>query len=117
MRQQRNDDLLKQIREVHAELTLGRGEVVNRKRVERLMRQAGIQWIHRRRGRKNLVNVATEEDLVKRAFTVDAPDMLWVTDITDHPAREGKLYCAAILHCFSGGSSGIPSGRVRTPSW
>nr|WP_233616090.1 IS3 family transposase [Actinomadura harenae] len=114
VRQQRNDDLLKQIREVqvesrgsygsprvHAELTLGRGEVVNHKRVERLMREAGIQGIHRRRGRKNLVNAATEEDLVKRAFTVDAPDVLWVTDITEHPTREGKLYCAAILDCFS----------------
>ena len=37
---------------------------VNRKRVERLMRQAGIQGIYRRSGRKNLVNPATEEDLV-----------------------------------------------------
>jgi putative transposase len=86
---------------VHAELTLGRGEQVNRKRVERLMREAGIQGIYRRKGRKNLVNAATEDDLVKRAFGTEAPDVLWVTDITEHPTGEGKLYCAAILDCFS----------------
>jgi len=77
------------------------GERVNRKRVERLMREAGIQGVYRRRGRKNLVNAATEEDLVKRDFTASRPDRLWVTDITEHPTREGKLYCAAVLDCFS----------------
>jgi putative transposase len=34
---------------IHAELTLGLGEKVNRKRVERLMREAGLQGIYRRR--------------------------------------------------------------------
>ena len=114
IREQRNTELVKIIKEiheesrrsygsprVHAELTLGRGEQVNRKRVERLMREAGIQGIYRRRGRRNLVNEATEEDLVERAFDVQAPDLLWVTDITEHPTEEGKLYCAAVLDCFS----------------
>ena len=55
---------------VHAELRLGLGIEVNRKRVERLMREAGIQGIYRRKGRHNLVNQATEEDLVRRQFTV-----------------------------------------------
>ena len=41
---------------VHAELVLGRGEQVNRKRVARLMRQAGMQGICRRKGRKNLAS-------------------------------------------------------------
>jgi putative transposase len=45
---------------VHAELVLGLGETVNRKRVARLIRQAGLQGIHRRKGRKNLVSAATE---------------------------------------------------------
>lgn len=86
---------------VHAELRLGLGREVNRKRVERLMRQAGIQGIYRRRGRRNLVNHATEEDLVKRQFTADAPDRLWLTDITEHPTLEGKLYCAAVMDAYS----------------
>jgi putative transposase len=113
-RDQRNDELLKLIREVHetsrfsygsprvhAELTLGMDLHVNRKRVERLMREAGIQGIYRRKGRRNLVNAATEEDLVRRAFTVAAPDRLWVSDITEHPTGEGKVYCAAVMDAYS----------------
>ena len=45
---------------VHAELVLGQGEQVNPERVARLMRQAGLQGIYRRKARKNLVNAATE---------------------------------------------------------
>jgi putative transposase len=89
---------------VHAELVLGLGFGVNRKRVERLMRQAGIQGIYRRRarsGRPGPLRAATEEDLVKRKFTVAAPDRLWLTDITEHPTAEGKLYCAAVMDAYS----------------
>ena len=86
---------------VHAELRLGKGMQVNRKRVERLMREAGLQGIYRRRGRRNLVNAATEEDLVRRQFTAEAPDRLWLTDITEHPAADGKLYCAAVMDAYS----------------
>jgi len=113
-RQLRNKELTKMIREihaasresygsprVHAELTLGLGEKVNRKRVARLMREAGLQGIYRRRGRRNLVRQATEEDLVGRRFDVDAPDRLWLTDITEHPTNEGKLYCAAVMDAYS----------------
>ena len=35
--------------------------------------------------------------VVERWFVRDARDMLWVTDITEHPTREGKVYCAAAL--------------------
>lgn len=86
---------------VHAELVLGLGEPVNRKRVARLMRQAGLQGIYRRKGRTNLVNQATEEDLVRRQFAVTELDRLWLTDITEHPAAEGKLYCAAVMDACS----------------
>jgi putative transposase len=86
---------------VHAELTLGLGETVNRKRIERLMQAAGLQGVYRRKGRRNLVNTATEEDLVQRRFEVAAPDRLWLTDITEHPTNEGKLYCAAVMDAYS----------------
>ena len=43
--------------------------------------------------KKNLVNEATEEDLKKRNFIVDRPNALWLTDITEDPTREGKVYC------------------------
>ncbi|TDC72685.1 IS3 family transposase [Actinomadura sp. 7K507] len=110
----RNKELTKMIREihadsrgsygsprVHAELTLGLGEQVNRKRVERLMRHAGLQGVYRRKGRRNLVHQATEEDLVQRRFDVAGPDRLWLTDITEHPTGEGKLYCAAVMDAYS----------------
>src|SRR5215468_3696722 len=85
---------------VTAEPRLGLGSGVNRKRVELLMREHGIQGIYRRRGRKNLVNAAAEEDLVKRQFAAGAPDVLWLIDITEHPTSEGKLYCAAVMDAF-----------------
>ena len=77
------------------------GLAVNRKRVERLMRDNGIQGAYRRKGRRNLVNAATEEDLVRRAFTAEAPDRLWVSDITEHGTEEGKVYCAAVMDAYS----------------
>lgn len=86
---------------VHAELVLGLGEQVNRKRVERLMREADLQGAYRRRRRRNLVRAATEEDLVHRRFDVAGPDRLWLTDITEHPTAEGKLYCAAVMDAYS----------------
>lgn len=88
---------------VHAELTLGMGLQVNRKRVERLMREAGIQGLYRRRHRhhRTLTCQATEEDLVNRQFEVEGPDRLWLTDITEHPTDEGKLYCAAVMDAYS----------------
>lgn len=109
-----NTELTKMIREIHAEsrgsygwprihaeLRMGRGIEVDRKRVTRLMREAGIQGIYRRKSRKNLVNAATEEDLVHRQFEADGPDRLWVTDITEHPTKKGKLYCAAVMDAYS----------------
>jgi putative transposase len=40
-------------------------------------------------------------DLVNRHFTVDAPDRLWITDITEHSTEEGKIYCAAVMDAYS----------------
>lgn len=113
-REEANTLLLKHIKEVHedsrktygwprvhAELTLGRGLAVNHKRVARLMREAGIQGLYRRRYRRGPTGPATEEDLVKRNFTVEATDLLWLTDITEHPTKEGKLYCAAVMDAYS----------------
>jgi len=89
---------------VHAELVLGMGLNVNHKRVARLMREAGIQGLYRRRTRGCTIrNPADQpaEDLVNRKFTVEGPDRLWLTDITEHPTEEGKLYCAAVMDAYS----------------
>jgi transposase InsO family protein len=85
-------------RRVHAELTLGRGIAVGYHAVERLMRRAGLQGVTGRpKFRRGLRPEATAADLVQRQFTRASCDQLWVTDITEHPTREGKLYWAVVL--------------------
>jgi putative transposase len=89
---------------VHAELRLGLDTRCSRKRVERLMRQAGVQGIHRRRGRgctRRDPAAEPSDDLVGRQFDPDTPDRLWVMDVTEHPTDQGKVYVAAVLDAFS----------------
>jgi|SRR5579884_430638 len=89
---------------VHDELRLGEGLRCSRKRVERLMRQAGIVGIHRRRGKgctRRDPEAEAAEDLVKRIFSVDEADRLWVMDVTEHPTDEGKVYLATVLDAWS----------------
>ena len=88
-------------RRVHAELTLGHGLSVGRCAVEMLMRRAGLAGMSGRPRFRRIPNVATAADLVERHFARDDPDRLWVTDITEHPTREGKVYCAVVLDVFS----------------
>jgi|GEM_PF-1549954 putative transposase len=87
---------------IRAALQREQGMVVNKKLILSIMRELGIKGLPGPKKRvKNLVNQATEEDLVKRNFTVDRPDALWLTDITEHPTREGKVYCCVVLDAFS----------------
>jgi transposase InsO family protein len=66
------------------------------------MRAGGLAGVcHRRNHRRAGPAPAVHEDLVQRRFVADAPDRLWVTDITEHPTAEGKVYCAAVLDVFS----------------
>jgi putative transposase len=83
------------------ELRLGRGIRCGRHRVARLMRAAQIHGIYRRRGERRRPGPAVHEDLVRRRFVADAPNRLWLTDITEHPTGDGKVYCAAVLDVFS----------------
>jgi transposase InsO family protein len=87
---------------VHAELTMGYGITVGRHAVAMLMRRAGLAGLPgNRRPRRRGPGVPTAADLVDRQFTRTEPDRLWVTDITEHPTREGKVYCAVVLDVFS----------------
>jgi putative transposase len=88
-------------RRVHAELTLGLGIAVGHGAVELLMRRAGIKGLPGSRRPRPKHKTPTASDLVHRDFTRPVPDRLWVTDITEHPTREGKVYCAVVLDAFS----------------
>jgi putative transposase len=51
----------------------------------------------RRRGKGKKAGPPVFDDHVQRIFTADAPNRVWLTDITEHPtSTEGKLYCCAI---------------------
>jgi putative transposase len=89
---------------VHDELVLGEGPRCSRKRVERLMRQAQIVGIYRRKSRgctRRDPDASPSEDLVKRRFNVAEADRLWVMDVTEHPTDEGKVYLAVVLDAWS----------------
>jgi putative transposase len=89
---------------VHAELADARGVRCGRKRVARLMRDAGLVGCHRRRSTRTTrrdETAAPAPDLVQRAFAADAPDRLWVADITYLPTWQGFLYLAVVLDAFS----------------
>jgi putative transposase len=87
---------------IHAELA-AQGIRVGRKRIARLMRQAGVAGVSRRKFVTTTVkgNRRQAPDLVERNFTVEAPDRLWVADITYIPTWTGFLYLAVVLDAYS----------------
>jgi putative transposase len=87
---------------IRAALKREQDMVVNKKLILSIMRELGIKGLPGpKKHKKNLVNQATEEDLVKRNFKVDRPNALWLSDITEHPTSEGKVYCCVVLDAFS----------------
>ncbi|MGJ6969605.1 IS3 family transposase [Streptosporangium sp. G11] len=94
-------------RRVHAELTLGRGIAVGHGAVAMPMHRAGIKGLPGNKRRRPVHQTPTAADLVERQFTRGAPNELWVTDITEHPTREGKVYC-----CVARGRLLPPGGGV-----
>lgn len=88
-------------RRVHAELRLGHGILVGYHAVTMLMHRAGIHGLPGSRRPRPKHQTPTAADLVNRDFARTGPNLLWVTDITEHPTREGKVYCAVVLDVFS----------------
>ena len=118
---------------IHAELTEA-GVAVGRKRVARVMRAAGIAGVSRRRGPRTTrrdVQARPAPDRVERHFEADAPNRLWVADITYIPTLVGFLYLAIVLRrvqpagrglvdgdapAHRAGSRGTGDGRGATPA-
>jgi putative transposase len=105
------------IREVHAanyeaygyrrmwKTLLRAGERVSRCRVQRLMREQGVQGA-KRRGRPWRTTTPDPDadrrpDLVERDFTAAAPNELWVADLSYLRCREGLVFFAFVLDAFS----------------
>ncbi|RZF23381.1 IS3 family transposase, partial [Paraburkholderia sp. UYCP14C] len=88
---------------IHAQLAR-EGVHVGRKRVARLMRMAGLCGASRRRWPRTTrprAGARRAPDLVRRHFSADAPNVLWVADATYIPTGEGFLYLAVVLDVFS----------------
>jgi putative transposase len=91
-------------RRIHAELRLEHDIHVGRKRVERLMKTAGISALvprKRRRTTVRLPGVRIAPDLVERDFRPDSPDETCAADITYISTWEGFLYLAHVQDLFS----------------
>jgi transposase InsO family protein len=81
-----------------------RGVRAGRDRVARLMRTAGLCGVRRGRGVRTTTAEAAAErarDLVERRFVAEAPNRLWVADITYLRTYAGFCYLAVILDVFS----------------
>ena len=73
------------------------GHTAGERRVWRLCSQARIFSAHsRQRGKGGHPGPPVHDDRVERNFTADGPNRLWLTDITEHPTGEGKLYLCAV---------------------
>ena len=78
------------------------GFVASENRVQRLCSMQRIWSVHaKKRGLNRRPGPPVHDDLVKRDFTAAAANVLWLTDITEHPTSEGKLYLCAIKDAFS----------------
>ncbi len=80
-----------------------RGLAAGENRVARLCSQQRIWSVFaKKRGPTRKAGPPVHEDLVDRQFTAETPNAVWLTDITEHPTTEGKLYLCAIKDLHSG---------------
>jgi putative transposase len=88
---------------IHRELR-AKGYRIGKKRVERLMRENGIQGRQKRRFRRTTDSNHTQPiapNVLRRNFATGAPNEAWVADVTYVATDEGWLYLAVILDLFS----------------
>jgi transposase InsO family protein len=92
-----------------------RGITAGENKVARLCSQQRI-WsaFSKKRGLTRRPGPAVHDDLVARQFTAEGPDRIWLTDITEHPTAEGKLYLCAIKDVYSNRIVGYSMGSRMT---
>ena len=78
-------------------------EIPSERTIYRIMDKLGIS--HKKKHKPNGITKADREarksdDLLKRDFKADAPFQKCVTDITEIPAKDGKVYVSAIFDCY-----------------
>jgi len=89
---------------IWADLVLDDGERLGRKRVERLMREAGLSGLITRKWKATTIRVPgvrVADDLLDRDFTASGPNQRWVADITYLRTWQGWLYLVAVQDLYS----------------
>jgi putative transposase len=89
---------------IWSDLVLDDGEQIGRKRVERLMRQAGLSALMEKKWKSTTIRVPgvrVADDLLDRDFAAAAPNRCWVADITYLRTWEGWLYLVAVQDLYS----------------
>lgn len=95
------------------------GVRVGRKRIERIMRIHGLQGAHLRRGwrhgsTRQDPNHTAAPDRVERDFRADAPNRLWVADLTRLVTGEGVLWLGSVRDAFANRVVGWATGERAT---
>jgi len=79
-----------------------RGISAGENRVARLCSAQRVWSLHaKKRGRNRKAGPPVHDDLVRRQFSAVGPNAVWLTDITEHPTTQGKLYLCAIKDLHS----------------
>jgi transposase InsO family protein len=87
---------------IKAALEIEQGLVVSVKVVAKLMKRLEIQGLPGpRKFVRSSTNEATSTDLLERSFVAFRPNEIWLTDITEHPTLEGRIFCCCVLDLFS----------------
>ncbi len=89
---------------IWADLIFDDGEKIGRKRVERLMRTAGLSGLITKKHKATTIRVPgvrVANDLLDRDFATGAPNRCWVADITYLRTWEGWLYLVAVQDLYS----------------
>jgi transposase InsO family protein len=98
-----------------ADVVRDHGHRASDHRVWRLCRDHGLtSAISRRRARSRRPGPPVHDDQVNRDFTARGPNEKWLTDITEHPTRDGKLYLCAVKDCWSNRIVGYSLGPRMT---
>jgi hypothetical protein len=94
-----------------------RGITAGENRVARLCSQQQVWSVFaRRRGLVRKAGPPVHDDLVRRQFSASQPDQTWLTDITEHPTAQGKLYPCAIKDACSNRIVGYPvDSQMKSP--
>jgi putative transposase len=94
-----------------------RGIAAGENKVARLCSQQQIWSVFsKKRGLNRKAGPPVHDDLVKRDFTAAGPDVLWLTDITEHATAEGKLYLCAVKDVWSNRITGYSMDSRMTAS-